>query len=274
MRETLLPKFGRYQVAEPPHALLDLHVHNGTTPLREVDHEPKVAVLDQEDLLEQGIHVSQFIPSAKDVDALGSCTANATTAALSNLLSEADFSKFTDSSWPYRDTVAAEKAAIRFYHECTDQTGNPGQEWPPTDCGSSGPYIVSELKRLGLASGQKVAHGAQNIVSLLQGGCILQGTPWLNAWMEPDANGFVDGDGSLATLQRQIQQGVAGGHETVQSAIEKLTLLQTGVVDPYNTVIRVRNSWSPSLGDNGSCRFHLSTFVVLGGYCDFRQLVA
>jgi len=272
--------YGRYQVAEPPSALLSVHQHDGTSTLKEVDHEPKVAVLDQEDLFAQGIRVSTFIPGAKDVDALGSCTANATTSALSNMLSEAAFAAWVGEQvlvgggTTYSDTVAAEKAAIRFYHGCTDQTGSTAEEWPPTDCGSSGPYIVSELERLKLVKGAKIASGAQNIVSLLQTNGILQGTPWFYAAEEPDVHGFVDGDGSVSAIEALINSGVAGGHETYQSAIEKLVVLPSGHVDPFNTVIRVRNSWGPSWGDHGSCRFHLSTLVAIQSACDFRQLVA
>jgi hypothetical protein len=273
--------YGRVQVAESPGALLRLHIHDGATQLREVDHEPKVAVLDQEDLLAQGIRCSQFIAGAQDVDALGSCTANATTSALSNLLPERRFAGFvygpnvgTYARLAYTDTKAAEEAAIRFYHACTDQTGDPAQEWPPTDCGSSGPYIVSELQRQNLCTTDRIAHGPDNLVSLLQADGVLMGSPWLMAWEEPDAHGFIDGDGSIATLEAQLKQGVAGGHETYLSAIEKISVLASGHVDPFGTVLRIRNSWSPSWGDHGSCRIHLSTLVALGGACDFRQLVA
>ena len=262
--------YGRFQAPESPSSLMRLHFHAGQ-PLKTADHEPKVAVLDQEDLIAQGIHVSSFIPGAKDVDALGSCTANATTAALSNLLPEENFLHLIEGT-DYNSTVAAEEWAIGFYHRCSDQTGDPSQEWPPTDCGSSGPYIVQELQREGLISGDQIAHGAQNIVSLLQSGCIIQGTPWLNAWEQPDPQGFIDGNGSLSTLEAQIRQGVAGGHETVLSAVEKLALSATGKVIAAQTVIRIRNSWTAGWGDHGSCRVHLSTLEAIGSSCDFRQL--
>src|ERR1017187_4214531 len=116
------PTYGRFHLAEAPSVLRTLHVHDGVSPLKEVDHEPKVAVLDQSDLLAQGIRCSTFIPGAQDADALGSCTANATVSALSNLLSPADFSAFIKAN-SYVDVVSAEKAAISFYHACTDQTG-------------------------------------------------------------------------------------------------------------------------------------------------------
>jgi len=276
------PAYGRYHVAEAPSASRSLHFHQGG-PLKEVDHEPKIGVIDQSDLIAQGIDTSVLIPGALKVDALGSCTANATVSALSNLLSEADFGQFIlpagSGGWKaeadvYSQAKCAEEAAIRFYHESTDQTGQPSEEWPPTDCGSSGPYIVSELQRLKLASGAQIASGAQSIVSLLQTGGILQGTPFFYAWEQPDAHGFVDGDGSVSAIEASIASGVAGGHETFQSAIEKLTILPTGQVDPFNTVIRVRNSWGSSWGDAGSFRMHLSTLVAIGGSSDFRQLVA
>lgn len=276
-----MSKFGRYQVAEPPASLARTHIHDPSVTLKEVDWEPKLAVLDQEDLLAQGIHVSQYIPGATtDVDALGSCTANATTAALSTILSESDFAAYVEAmsgtapSDPYNDTVTAEKAAIGFYYRCTHQTGDPSQEWPPTDCGSTGLYCFDECSRLGYLKSEKIAHGATNIVSLLQQGALIVGQPFLNAWMHPGANAMIDGDGSAQTLQQQLSQGVAGGHETVLTAIEQLTTLPSGQVDPSNTIIRFRNSWTKSWGDNGSYRAHLSTYVSLGSHCDYRLLIA
>lgn len=268
--------YGRFHVAEAPSALCSLHFHRGGT-LREVDHEPKMGVLDQQDLFAQGIRTSEVVPGAQDVDALGSCTANATTVGLSNVLDEGEFADFVLSSTrsgAYSNTKAGEEAAIRFYHSCTDQTGQPSEEWPPTDCGSSGPYIVAELERLGLVAGAKIAApNADSIVSLLQEGGLLVGQPFLLAWEEPDNNGFIDGDGSISTLEAQIRQGVAGGHETYLSAVEKLALLPTGHVNAENTIVRFRNSWSASFGDHGSYRAHLSTYVALASQCDFRLLI-
>lgn len=269
--------YGRYQVPEPPSALRCLHFHQGG-PLREVDHEPKMAVLDQEDLLAQGIRVSSFIPGAQDVDALGSCTANATTVALSNVLSEAEFAEFIGRDGSpnpiYTDTRAAEVAAICFYHQCTDQTGSTAEEWPPTDCGSSGPYIVSMLERLGLASGAKIAHAGEDLVSLMQTDGVLMGSPWLQVWEQPDSEGFIDGDGSLKILEEQIREGVAGGHETYLCKIVQLAFLPSGLVDPEHTILEGRNSWTSAWGHGGNYRVHLSTLVRIAAQCDFRQLIA
>ena len=263
--------YGRFQAPESLGAVLRTHIHAGAE-LKQVDHEPKCGVLDQQNLLAQGIRVSTFIPGAQDVDALSSCTGNATTVALSNILDPGRWAQEVATS--YTDTVTAEKWAIGFYHQCSDQTGDPGQEWPPTDCGSSGPYIVQELQRLGLVKTDRIAHGAQNLVSLLQTDGVLMGSPFLNAWEEPGPDHVVDGDGSISTLERQIQLGVAGGHETYISAVELVAVTATGLVIPEKTVLRVRNSWSRSWGDNGSFYIHLSTLVAIGSHCDFRQLVA
>src|ERR1017187_5196766 len=267
------PTYGRFHLAEAPSVLRTLHVHDGVSPLKEVDHEPKVAVLDQSDLLAQGIRCSTFIPGAQDADALGSCTANATVSALSNLLSPADFSAFIKAN-SYVDVVSAEKAAISFYHACTDQTGKPEEEWPPTDCGSTGAYVVQQLVHMGLAKGALVASDATSIVSLLHQGGVIVGQPFFNKAEEPDAQGFIDGDGSPSAIETLLASGVAGGHETHISAIEKLVLLPTGQVDPFKTVLRERNSWSAGWGDHGSYRCHLSLHVALAGSSDFRLIQA
>ena len=275
------PVYGRYAAPEPPSMLTCLHTYDGVAPTTS-DHEPKVGVLDQSDLIAQGIRCSTFIPGAKDVDALGSCTANATTAHLSSILDQPTFDKFvygstTYSTTPgvYADVVGAEKGAIRFYYEETHQTGDPSQEWPPTDCGSSGPFIFSEAQRLGYIRSQRICDlSAESFCSLLQIDSVLMGSPWFYSWEQPDAQGFVDGGGTAQDLQDAINSGVAGGHETCPCAIEKIAF-QSGSrqIDPFNTIIRDRNSWGKAWGDNGECRFHLSTLLMLGGNIDVRQLV-
>lgn len=264
-----MASYGRFQVAEPPHTLLSLHIHDGG-PLKEVDWEPKNAVLDQEDLFAQNIFVGDFIPGARNVNALGSCVFNANTSALSLVMPQETYLGVTRAH-SYGDTTGLEKFAITTYHDVTDLTGSTSTEWPPTDCGSSGPHIFTYAYDRGWIAGQKVAHGAQNIVSLLQEGAVLQGTPWFMGAEQPDAAGFIDGNGSVSAIERLIRSGVVGGHETVITAIEKLVLHPTGVVDVFNTVLRIRNSWSAAWGDHGSCRCHLSLLVAIGGYSDFRR---
>lgn len=270
--------FGQYQSTEPIENLTLVHRHDGVTPLREVDHEPKLATLDQEDLLAQGIDTSALVPGAPRVDALGSCTANATTVGVSNLgesvyvkyLTALDLTPKGDVDL-FTATALGEQGAIVFYH---DETGLTSSPWPPTDSGCTGPVLVEKLQALGVVTSQRIAHGAQDLVSLLQTDGVLEGGPFLNAWMEPPATHVVDGNGTTSELEAQIRQGVAGGHETYISGIVKLSLTETGQVVPEKTILKVRNSWSKNYGDAGSFYLHLSTLVALGRYYDFRQLVA
>lgn len=272
--------FGRYHAPEPLHHLTLVHRYAGAE-LKVVDHEPALGVLDQEDYGAQGIDTSVLVSGAKKVDALGNCVYNCGTAAVSNLglakyleLVKALGLPAPDPSVGFSDTKTGEEVAIVAYHEGTDQTGDPSQEWPPTDCGSSGVFLVQFLERLGIVSSQRIAQSAQDIVSLLQDSGVAEGTPFFNAWMTPDANAFVDGSGSQDDLEAAIASGVAGGHETYISAIEAIEISASGLVIPERTVLRVRNSWSKSWGDHGSFRIHLSTLAGIMNYSDFRQLVA
>lgn len=265
-----MPSYGRVAVAEPPSSLAKLHFHDGVTPLKAVVHEPLTPVLDQEDLTAQGIDVAALVPGAQAVDALGSCVANASVSALAALLPLSRLAELGVAA----NTVADEEYAIRLYHSLTMLTGSPSQEWPPDDCGSSGLYACEYLQQQGLIAGSRIASGAQNICSLLQTGGLITGQPFFYSWEEPDASGFIDGDGSMAALQAAIASGVAGGHETYWAGIEHIAFLPSGQVDPLNTVIRFRNSWGTSWGLQGEARAHLSTYAWLGSHCDFRQFTA
>ena len=260
--------YGRNHVAEPMSSLLRIHRHDGR-PLKPVDHEPKIPVLNQENLISQGIDTSTLVPGAKTVDALGSCVANASTAALSTTLPDYRLARIGID----QDPVLDEKFAIELYHQLTDATGDPATEWPPTDCGSSGLAACSYLEQQGLIAGHKIAHSATDIVSLMQDGGLIVGQPYLNVWEQPNSAGFIDGDGGLGALAVALRYGVAGGHETFWSAIEDLHFDVLGRVDADKTIIRFRNSWSSSWADHGSARAHLSTFVALAHWCDFRQFV-
>jgi hypothetical protein len=264
-------KFGRHQVAQPMR-LDRLHFHRGEQ-LREVDHESPIPVLDQEDLLAQGIDTSVLVPGAQQVDALGSCTCNAGTVSLGERYAAAHGAGALSRIGLAGDAVADEEFAIKLYHQVTDQTGDPAREWPPSDCGSNGLFVATELEKQGLIQGHKTASGIHNVVSLAQAGSVIMGGPWFNAWMEPDASGFVDGDGGLEALERSIASGVAGGHETCISAVEKLALDVVDRIEGTKSWVRVRNSWSASWGDSGSYRIHLSTLELLGSHVDYKQLV-
>lgn len=265
-------KFGRH-ASVMPMRLDRMHLHRGEG-LREVDHEPPIPVLDQEDLVAQGIDTSALVPGAAKVDALGSCTCNAGAASLSERYASAHGGgSLTSIGLSTTDARTSEEWAIRLYHDVTGQTGDPATEWPPTDCGSSGTFVATELEKKGLTSGHKTASGVRNLVSLLQAGTVMAGGPFFNAWMEPDGQGFVDGDGGIADLERAIASGVAGGHETCITAVERLTVGAVGRIEGHKSHVRIRNSWSTGYGDHGSYRLHLSTLAFLGSYLDFKQLV-
>ena len=265
-------KFGRYAVAEP--LRLDrLHLWRGET-LREVDHEPPLPVLDQEDLFSQEIDVSALVPGAQRVDALGSCTCQAGTVSLAERWhSEKGSLPALLGRQLGADARTDECAAILLYHQVTDQTGDPATEWPPTDCGSTGLYVATELERLGLTKGHRSAHDTTALVSLLQTGTVIQGTPWFRAWMELDSMGFADGEGTAADLQEAIASDVVGGHETCITAVERLTFDALGRIVTERSHVRVRNSWSASWGDHGSFRLHLSTLALLGSHADYKQFL-
>jgi hypothetical protein len=275
------PGYGRVAVAEPPSSLLRLHWHRGGK-LGPVCHPPAIPVLDQGDLTDQGIDVAQLVPGAPaGITGLGSCVPNASTAALSAILPEARLTALgiyqAGALIPGQfigAAVADEEFAIRLYHSLTMLTGQPSSEWPPEDCGSSGLYACQYLEAGGIISGHKIAQGAENIVSLMQQGPLIVGQPYFYAWEEPGSNGFIDGNGTQADLEAAISSGVAGGHETCWFEVADVARDGTGAIDPQRTIIGFRQSWGSSWGQHGNGYAHLSTFIALQSYCDFRLLLA
>lgn len=262
-------KFGRLSVAEPPR--MDRVLFYKGEGLREVDHEPPIPVLDQEDLLAQGLHTSQIVPGASDVGALGSCTCNAGTTSLAERYATAG--RPLPATLSATDAVADEAFAIELYHAVTDKTGDPSQEWPPNDCGSTGLYVCQELIAQKWISSYLSANEIHALASMLQSGTVIMGSPFFNSWMEPDPGGFVDGGGGIIDMERAIQSGVAGGHETAICALERLTINPLGWIDANKSHVRVRNSWSASWGDHGCYRIHLSTLRMLSLQVDFKSFV-
>lgn len=264
-------KFGRLHRAEIFTAdRLHFHHESATPALKEVEHTVPIPVLDQEDLTAQGIDTSKLVPGAAKVDALGSCTANATTASLAERYAAAG--KPLPAGLSETNAVADEEWAIKFYAVCTHQTDDPSEEWPPTDCGSTGLACCQELEKQKLITNYKVPAGVTGALSALQSGTVIQGTPWFNSWMSPDSQGFIDGDGSAESLEAAILSGVAGGHETCQVGIPQLAVSGNSV-DLQNTVIKVRNSWSVNWDLAGYFYIHASTLDYLTSYVDYKQFV-
>jgi hypothetical protein len=274
-----MPSYGRVAVAEPFSSLARMHQWDGVAPLRAVDHEPLTPVLDQEDLIEQGINTATLVPGAQRVDALGSCVPNASVSALGALLPTLKLNALgilpsPSLASPSDAAVTDEERAIALYHDMTALTGNAADEWPTVDCGSSGYYACQYLQSKGIISGHQVASGAENICSLLQSGGLIVGQPFFYSWEQPAANGFIDGNGTQADLEAAMNSGVAGGHETFWRGVESIAFTATGQVDPLKTVIRFRNSWSTSWSLGGEALAHLSTFIWLGSQVDYRQFIA
>jgi hypothetical protein len=222
-------KFGHVAIARPTRPER-MYLFNGDpTTLRVSDWESPVPVLDQEDLIEQGISTNLLIPGAPRVDALGSCTCNGGAAHLGERLhaagAAASVAAVAGQQLSFTDPVQAERFAICTYHAVTDLTGQPSEEWPPTDCGSNEYYVGQYFQRLNFIQGSQEPTTLASLLSLLQTGSVAVGGPWLNAWMTPNAQGFVDGDGSLEAWQAALASGVAGGHETLISAIEAIAML-------------------------------------------------
>jgi len=71
-------------------------------------------------------------------------------------------------------------------------------------------FVCQELERQDFIAGHKTASGITNLVSLLQAGRVIQGTPFFHAWMEPDASGFVDGDGGTSATSYASSTSPAG----------------------------------------------------------------
>lgn len=238
-----------------------------------------IPILDQEDLLKQGIHTSQFIPGcATDVDALGSCTANASTGSYAERLaaaySGADIAAaLAAAGLSPTDAAQDEEWAIKFYNATTDAYGGPGGEWPPNDDGSTGIYCCDELEAEHHIQSHVTGAGLEGLLTMLQIGSAIVGSPWFNSMMEPDQYGFIDGDGSRSAFEAMVRSGLAGGHERYAGCLETLALTRTGEVDILNTVLEDDNSWSESWGDQGRYRYHASFVVWLGGQFDSKQFV-
>lgn len=256
------PKLGRHQRLDG-RSLAYLHRKPHGEQLKPVSWEPLIPVLDQEDLHAQGIVAEDVVKGGGDPDALGSCTGNGGTCALSLVLpAEALAAAGLDVSGP----IPAERFAIRLYSDATYADDDPGEQWPPTDCGSSGLGIATVLKKRDLIGSYVHITNADDLASALQLGGLLMGMPWLNAFFNPDSDGFIDSDPDWAS------SGIAGGHEVCIVALVSVVQDTDGHVIPEKTVIKVRNSWNQSWGDGGYFYMRLSTYNALRREIDVIQL--
>ncbi len=255
------PGLGRHLVRDP-RSLAYRRRYTGE-PIRPVEWTPKAPVLDQQDLLAQGIRTSTLFEGAPDVDALGSCTANAATCLIS-VLHTADHlaAAGLDTTAP----AAAEAWAIGLYSDATHRDQWLDQAWPSQDCGSSGLGVAKALRGRGLIDQYGHATTAEELCTLLQTGPVLAGLPWYEAWFTP-----VGAAALLDDIPGWDKSPVAGGHEVCITALETVATTPDGSLDHARTVLRARNSWSPSWADQGHFRLSLALYQALRHEIDLVQ---
>lgn len=242
-RGAVHPLLGRIQVLDDRSLPYTIERRLDTAPkIQPVDHPISIGILDQSDLHAQGIVAGDIVPGGGDPDALGSCTGNAGTYAAST--SPEITRRVAEYSAPLD-----ERYAIGLYADATRADEILAQEWPPTDCGSSGLGVCKVMRSRGLIDSYEHATTAAGFAALLQDGAVLMGTPWFESWFSPDADGFVDhGDpGSWGEI--------AGGHELCVVALESWD-----ADDPGKSVVRFVNSWTETWGVDGYGRMRLSTY--------------
>lgn len=256
------PNLGRHMVLDE-RSLAYRRRYDGQ-PIKPVEWAPKVPVLDQQDLTAQGIRTSELFPGTQDVDALGSCTAQAATALISVLH---DAATLAEAGLDVTDPAAAEKWAIGLYSDATHRDQWHDQAWPSTDCGSSGLGVAKALRSRGLVDQYGHATTAEELCALLQTGPVLMGMPWYDGFFSPG--------GDLALLDdipHWQSSPVVGGHEVCITALEDVAYDEDhGRLFYDHTILRVQNSWSASWGDAGSFRMSLALYQELRSEIDAVQ---
>ncbi|MCF0086599.1 MULTISPECIES: hypothetical protein [unclassified Streptomyces] len=255
------PALGRHLVLDA-RSLAYRRPYHGQT-LRPTEWAPKAPVLDQQNLIGQGIHTSRLFDGVDDVDALGSCTANSATALIS-VLHDAD--TLAKAGLDVSDPAAAEEWAIGLYADATARDEWLEYTWPADDCGSSGLGVAKALKDRGLVDEYVPATTALELCALLQKGPLLLGMPWHEAFFTPPGR-----DALLDDLTGWQRSPVAGGHEVCVVALETVRYDHTGGLDEARTILRIRNSWSPSWGDDGCFRMSLAIYQALRKDIDLVQ---
>lgn len=253
------PHLGRHQALDP-RSLAYRRSYDGQA-LRATAWEPRIPVLNQTNLIAQGIHTSTDYGLEQDVDALASCTGNAATAALSILLTpgQAAAADLDTSS-----AAAVQRFAIGLYADATARDRWHEATWPTQDVGSSGLGVAKAMRDRGLIDQYGHATTAEELCALLQTGPVLLGMPWYAAFSEPDSLGFVDADPDWPSSPLE------GGHEICVTALEAVALAD-GALIPEHTVLRFRQSWGSGWGDHGEGRMYLSTYVALRPQIDCVQ---
>ncbi|MFB7738231.1 hypothetical protein ACFC08_28360 [Streptomyces sp. NPDC056112] len=257
---------------------------------------PKIPVLDQRNLLAQGIRTSELIQRAADIedvegpedaeveesaegpepvedvegpeamedaDALASCTGNAATALISILHTADDLA---DAGLDVTDPAAAETWAIGLYADATQHDQWLEYTWPNQDCGSSGLSVAKALRARGLIDQYGHATTAEELCRDLQNGPVLMGLPWHDAWFEPGGQSAL-----LDDIPDWQESPIVGGHEVCITALEHVMYDTTSGLDYQRTILRARSSWSASWADAGEFRFSLAIYQALRDQIDITM---
>ncbi|GGZ82194.1 hypothetical protein [Streptomyces rubiginosohelvolus] len=251
---------GRHQVLDP-RSLAYRRPYDGGQPLRATAWEPRLPVLDQRNLLAQGIHTADAYGLESDTDALASCTGNAATALLSILLTP---EQAHAAALNLNDPAMAEHFAIGLYADATACDQWSELAWPDQDVGSSGLGVAKALRNRGLIDQYGHATTAAELCALLQTGPVLLGMPWHAAFSDPDPDGFIDADPAWA------DSPLEGGHEVCVTALEAVAF-DDGTLMPEHSILRFRQSWGSGWGDHGDGRLYLSTYLALRDQVDVIQ---
>jgi hypothetical protein len=257
----LHPRLGRHMVLDE-RSLAYRRPYQGE-PIKPAEWAPKVPVLDQENLLTQGIHTSDLFPGADDVDALGSCGGDTGTEAVSVLH---DAATLLEAGLDVSDPVAGQKWAIGLYSDATHRDQWHTVAYPSVDCGTSGLGIAKALRARGLIDQYGHATTALEFCRDLGHGGFMMGTAWPKAWFEP-----VTAAALLDDIPDWEKSPIAGGHEIYVTALEDVVFDKTGDLDYARTIIRLRNHWSRSWGDNGEFRMSIALYQRMRKQIDLIQ---
>lgn len=229
----------RYLKEDPdnPYRLGRHQVHDALTPDRDA-----ALVLDHFLPITSVVH-TELLPVFNQGN-LGSCTANA---ALGCLVT-APFGK-AGVAYTEDDAVALYELETKI-----DDSQIPG-EYPPDDTGSSGPWSMLALEKLGKIKTFVHTRSTHTALRLLNSGPISIGVTWFQSMFTPD----YPTPNSGATIHVDPSSGVAGGHQICIVAD-----------DVQGQRVLIRNSWGADWGDAGHAWLSwsdLSGLFAIGGDC-------
>ncbi len=160
-----------------------------------------------------------------DQGSVGSCTGNASCGALMT-------TPLHQPGWAF-----TEADAVSLYSKAT-QFNAPGDQYPPTDWGSSGPCIADALEKDGVIAAAHHTTSLRNFLGLMTRGPMIVGVQWYTSFDSPLPSG---------ECPITPDATVRGGHE-----------IQAFKVDPVAKMVWFYQSWGPTWGALGNGTFCLS----------------